>query len=354
MIEKCKLELIGADISTLDQIEDFGGKFYHNGTEIDLMEILKNYGFNTFRLKIWNNPGPPLSYPEGYNNENHVIKMAERIKKMNMKFLLDFHYSDFWADPQKQYKPNDWLDLRFDQLKEKVYEYTKDVITALDKKNLLPDIVQIGNEIDNGLLWDDGKIDGTVKQWDRFCQLIKSGITAVHDSVSKKNKIKVMIHRGDSCNNKSSRDFFDNLLFKNVDFDIIGFSFYPKWSTGFNDLQNNLNDMALRYKKDIIIAETAFGWTEENKDIYLIKADDAKHINIPFSVEGQKDFLRRLVNIVKKIPDGRGKGIFYWEPGFIQVDGVGWKYGEGNEWCNMLLFDFKGNALDSLEVFSEF
>jgi len=353
-MNKNNLFLIGADISTLDQIEDFGGKFYHNGKEIGLMEILKGHGFNSFRLKLWNNPGLPLSYPEGYNNKKHVIKMAERIKKMNMNFLLDFHYSDFWADPQKQYKPDRWLNLRFDQLIENIYEYTKDVIISLKEKDLLPDMVQIGNEIDNGFLWEDGRIDGTDIQWHRFCDLLKSAIKAVKDSLVNDDKIKIIIHKADSCNNIKARIFFDNILYQNVDFDIIGFSFYPKFHGGFNELQKNLNDMSLRYKKDIVIVETAWGWTMENNSIYLIKPDDPNPDNLPFSVDGQKEFLKRLVKIVKEIPDNRGKGIFYWEPGFILVDGVGWKYGEGNEWSNMLLFDFNGKALDSLDVFLEF
>ncbi len=348
------LFLIGADISTLDQIEDFGGKFYHDGKEKGLMEILKDHGFNSFRLKIWNNPGLPLSYPEGYNNKNHIIKMADRIKKMGMKFLLDFHYSDFWADPQKQNKPGQWLNLSFDQLADKVYEFTYDVIASLNERDLLPDFVQIGNEIDNGFLWDEGRVDGSEMQWERFCRLLKSGIKAVGDSTANEGKIKIIIHKADSCNNKNARTFFDNLLLKKVDFDIIGFSFYPKFHGGFNELQNNLNDMASRYKKDIIIVETAWGWTTDKNSDYLIKTDDPNPDNLPFSVIGQKSFLKKLVKIIKEVPDNRCKGLFYWEPGFIKVDGVGWKYGAGNEWCNMLLFDFKGNALESMDVFLEF
>jgi arabinogalactan endo-1,4-beta-galactosidase len=239
-------------------------------------------------------------------------------------------------------------------LASKVYDYTRDVITSLNSKNLLPDIVQIGNEIDNGMIWDDGKLDGTKEQWDKFCSLIKNGIMAVRDSIDNKNKIKIMIHKADSCNNNMARYFYDNIISRNIDFDVIGFSFYPKFHGGFDELQNNVNDMATRYGKDIIIAETAWGWTTDKNSMYLIKSDDPVKVKLPFSVEGQIEFLKRVADIVKQIPGGRGKGIFYWEPGFILVDGVGWKYGEGNGWCNMLLFDFKGNALDSLDVFSEF
>jgi arabinogalactan endo-1,4-beta-galactosidase len=210
-------------------------------------------------------------------------------------------------------------------------------------------MVQIGNEIDNGLLWEDGRLDGTQVQWDKFGSLVKSGIEGVKQSIKNNENISIMIHKADGCNNQAARNFFDNIHKINIEFDIIGFSYYPFFHGTFEELKMNLKDISKRYHKDIIIVETAWGWTGENGDGYphLIKTN--KPLKLPFSGKGQILFIKRLVDIIIKI--NHCKGLFYWAPEFIPINGVGWKNGEGNEWDNMTLFDFQGNALDSLDAF---
>jgi arabinogalactan endo-1,4-beta-galactosidase len=354
MDKKEHLLIIGADISQLKQIEDFGGKFYLNQEEKDCVEILRECGFNYIRLKVWNNPGLPLSDPAGYNSKKYVMEMAQRVKKLGFKLLINFHYSDFWADPNKQVKPAAWRNLSFAMLKKAVFDFTKDVCASLAGNGVAPDMVQIGNEVDNGMLWDDGRLDGSDKQWNQFAELLKSGIQGVKESIPEDLKAKIMIHKADGCNNTQARYFFDNLLRRDVQFDCIGFSFYPFFHGTFKALKENLNQIAVTYKKDIIVVETAWGWTMEKGDGYPHLINTSHPLNLPFSVDGQIRFLKHLYKVIKGIPYQRGKGFFYWEPSFIPVKGAGWKYGEGNEWENMTLFDFQGNALNSLTVFKQF
>ncbi len=343
----------GADISTLQQIEDFGGKFYDQSREQNCLDILKNHGFNYIRLKVWNNPGLPESDPAGYNNKEHVLQMANRVKKAGMGLLIDFHYSDFWADPQRQSKPREWSNLDFDHLQQAVYDYTNNVITDLKKQGTLPEMVQIGNEISNGFLWEDGRLDGiqaTEEQWGRFITLLKSGLAGLSDSRDDREKpIQRMIHIDKGGDYKYNRYFFDNLLSFGVDFEIIGQSYYPEWHGTLEDLSDNLNKLALNYDQDLIIVETAYPWTTAANSITPNKASKGLD-GYPVNVEGQTKFLRDLMGIVKNVPQAKGAGFFYWEPCLITVEGAGWKYGEGNEWANMTLFDFEGNALKSLDI----
>lgn len=344
--------IIGADISTLEQIEDFGGKFYEGDVQRKADDILSDYGFNYIRLKLWNNPGLPNSHPAGYNNLIHTLSMAHRIKKKGFKFLLDFHYSDFWADPQNQAKPRQWEDLSFKELKNAVYIFTKEVITALKDIQCLPEMVQIGNEITNGFLWDEGRLYGdktTPEQWDRFCELLKSGIQGVKE-VYKKDDIRIMLHIDKGGDFEASRTFFDEVIKRDVPFDVIGQSFYGQWQGTPKDLERTLNLLATTYHKDIVVVETAHPWTTKSDSPTPNKVT-CEVEGYPASVEGQARFIRDVVSIIQRVPENRGLGLFYWEPAFITVEGCGWKYGEGNEWGNMTLFDFEGKLLESAKEF---
>ncbi len=345
----------GADVSTLQQIEDFGGKFYEGNREMDCLEILKNHGFNFIRLKVWNNPGLPTSDPAGYNNKEHVLQMAKRVKAAGMALLIDFHYSDFWADPQVQSKPQLWAHLNFKALQQAVYDYTKDVMLDLQKQDTLPEMVQIGNEISNGFLWDDGKLAGieaTNEQWSKFVDLLKSGLGGLKDSLKPEGQVKRMIHIDKGGDLNYSRYFFDKLISRDVDFDIIGQSYYSEWHGTIEDLRENLNQLALCYDQDIIVVETAYPWTSKSNSGLPNKVQTALE-GYPLSVEGQTKFLHDIIRTIKDVPQKKGAGLFYWEPGFITVEGAGWKYGEGNEWANMTLFDFEGRVLESMNVFKK-
>ncbi len=343
----------GADISTLQAIEDAGGKYYDNGVEKDLLDILQNHGVNYIRLRIWNNPVEA----DGYNDKEHVIALAKRVKAKGMKLLLDFHYSDFWADPGKQVKPEAWKDLSFDQLEQVVYDYTSGVMGELKDENAYPDMVQIGNEINPGMLLPDG----ATSNYDKLTALLKNGILAVRDTTPAGHEVKIMLHLAEGGKNDVFRNFFDAMQDRNVDYDVIGMSYYAYWHGPFNNLKNNLNDMASRYGKEVIVAETSYGHMLGDGDGYAdsFTQNEADEAGFPATVEGQAQLLQTVMNTVASVPNGKGVGVFYWEPAWIPVpkdaEGhyqAGWKSGEGSGWNNQAMFDFNGNALSSLDVFN--
>ena len=341
----------GADVSFLAEIEDMGGKFYEQGVSKDVLDIFKDHGFNYVRLKIWHTPR------KNYNNLEKVLQTAQRAKAKGMRFLLNFHYSDWWADPQKQTKPAAWKDLSFEVLQDSMAHYTREVITTLKSHGVLPDMVQIGNEITPGMLWDDGRVGGefdTAEQWRKLSKLVESGIAGVHSSLDSSEKVQIMIHLDRGGDNQATRWFFDHLLAHGVQFDIIGLSFYPKWHGTFSDLKSNLQDLASRYPHDLVIVETGYPWTLEwteregfDRDRNIFGRPSDLHAGYEPSVAGQKAFLQNLIRIIKEVPHQKGKGLFYWEPEWISVTGL------GSHWENVALFDFNGEALESLQAFKE-
>ncbi len=247
-------------------------------------------------------------------------------------------------------KPAAWENLSFQLLKDSVYQYTRSVITALKNQNTLPDIVQIGNEITCGILWNDGRVCdqfNTPQQWSQLAELINEGKRGVNESLGSDDSVKIMIHIDRGGDNNSSQWFFDHLLSENVDFDVIGLSYYPWWQGTMSDLEFNVNDLAERYGKEIIIVETAYPWTLDWYDnTQNIVGEPGQLLQgYPATVEGQKDFLNDLINIVRDIPDNKGSGLFYWAPEWISVPSF------GSPWENVTLFDFTGEVLNSISVF---
>jgi arabinogalactan endo-1,4-beta-galactosidase len=218
-------ELIkGVDISTLLEIEDNGGIFKENGNPKDALEIFRGHGINYIRLRVWHTPG------SGYCDLTKTLSMANRIKDLGLKLLLDFHYSDTWADPAHQTKPAAWQNLSFQELKDSIYFYTSNFVTALKNQGTLPDIVQIGNEITCGMLWNEGRVCdqfNTPQQWAQLGELINEGIRGVNESLNAGDTVKIMIHIDRGGDNASSQWFFDNLLEENVNFDIMVYLTIP-------------------------------------------------------------------------------------------------------------------------------
>ncbi|UOQ87244.1 glycoside hydrolase family 53 protein [Gracilibacillus salinarum] len=375
----------GVDISILDEVEKFGGEFFLNNQKRDLFEILKTKGIDTVRLRLWVNPfdsqGNP--YLGGTNDLSTTLRLARRAKAEGMKLMLNLHYSDFWADPKKQQKPKEWASLSQEELIEKVYSYTKEVLAVFDKENLVPEYIQIGNEITNGMLWPDGQTpkfkfeEKEFEVWeeherdgayDRLADLLKAGVSAVRENYHT-DQMKIILHLDFGGANKLYRIWFDEICKRDVDFDIIGLSYYPYWHGSLADLSSNLKDIGDRFKKDLLIVETAYAFTDESpKDEDSIFNRELSDIaGYPPTPKGQQDFLIDLMNTVKnlKTDDYCGLGIVYWEPAWLPVKQTTWasiegmKYGNdlgrgGNHWANQGLFDFKGNALETLDVFHSF
>ncbi len=346
--------IMGMDISMLYEIERLGGKYYDKGVEKDLLDILKDYGINWIRLRVWVDPRDENGNPLGGGNCDHVnmTEIAKRAKQKGLKLLLDFHYSDWWADPGKQSKPKAWEKLTGEALARAIYEYTKDVLKYMLKNNALPEMVQLGNELNNGFLWPDGQISGPgAGGFDGFVSLLTAGINAVREVDP---NIKILLHLADGGNNKLYRWLFDEMIKRNVDFDVIGLSFYPYWHGTLFELEENMNDLALRYGKDLIVVETAYAWTLQDVDEQpnILGTDSMiAQAGYKATLQGQVSFLTDLVELIHKVPRNKGLGIFYWEGAWIPVKGAGWKTGEGNPWENQTFFDFNGNVLPSLNFF---
>ena len=331
--KRTTLPIRGADVSSLKKSEDLGGSYRdENGVTGDALQILKEHGVNYLRLKVWVNPA------DGYNNQARVLHMAHRIKDQGLKLLVDFHYSDAWADPAKQFKPVAWKDYTFGQLIQAVYDHTYEVGHALRQQGTPADMVQVGNELNNGMLWPDGK----TPQWDNLTALLKSGCDAVkaaHPSTT------IMLHLAEGGNNTGARNWFDNVSARGVEFDLIGLSHYTYWHGSLADLQYNLNDLAARYRKDVVIAETAYPFTLAEADAQknVVHSEDQLTPGYPATEVGQGANLHDVMAVVRAVPNGRGLGVFYWEPTWTAVPGNGWDPvdpASGNEWENQALFNY--------------
>lgn len=250
------------------------------------------------------------------------------------KFLLDFHYSDTWADPGKQFLPEAWKELTHAQLVDAVFTYTRDAIVAFREAGVMPDMVQNGNEITNGMLWPDGKLP---ENWDNFAALVQAGINGVDAGRGNLPRPKIMVQVESSGNVTKTKTFFDALFARGIDCDVLGQSYYPWWHGSPLDLRETLNFMARTYRKEVMVVEAAYCW----------RPTEYRRHPPPFpeTPEGQRDFLAAVHEILLQVPDGLGTGVFWWEPM------VAPRPGSGGGLRNRGMFDDEGNALPVIRVF---
>lgn len=337
---RAALTVLGADLSSLLKSEDFGGIYREtDGTPGDALAILHAHGMNYARLRVWVDPA------DGYHNKERLLEMALRLQEQGLQLLVDFHYSDSWADPGKQNKPAAWADLDFAQLKQALYDHTFDVCSALVAQGTPPAMVQVGNEINAGMLWPDGRWD----QLDNLAELLKAGYQAVKDCSP---DTLVMLHIAEGGDNELARWWFDNMTNRDVPFDVIGISYYPFWHGSLAALQGNLADITVRYGREVIVAETAYAFTIADDDGFPnIFGADMEIAGYPITPAGQAAFLRDVMSIVRGVPGGRGLGVFYWDAVWTGVAGNGWDPADpstGNAWENQALFDFDDVVLPAL------
>jgi arabinogalactan endo-1,4-beta-galactosidase len=363
----------GMDISSLDEIEKLGAKFYDKGREEDLIKILKDYGTNYIRLRLWNDPKSETGIPYGAGNTDYetVLRLARRVKAAGLGFLLDFHYSDFWADPGKQRKPKAWVGYNVEELEKAVYDYTKEMMLRFIGEGITPDMVQVGNEVTNGLLWPEGQ----VPEYGNIARFISAGLRAVKETCP---TAKTMIHLDNGGNNELYNRWFDQYINvnKGEDFDIIGLSYYPFWHGTLDDLSYNMNDIAVKFGKELVVAEVSMGHTTKDYADYeklapnerkgmATKPELCAKVPFPMTKEGQCEFTKAFLETIEKVPENKGRGFFWWEPAWIPVPGSGWATDEalkyikeagpcGNEWANQALFDYDGNALPALQVIKDY
>ena len=340
------LSILGADISSLKKSEDLGGIYKDaSGTPGDALQILKDHGLNYARLRVWVDPA------DGYHDKAEILEMAVRLKEQNIKLLVDFHYSDNWADPGKQIKPAAWEDYDFEQLKQALYDHTFDVCNSLVAQGTPPDMIQVGNEINSGMLWPDGHT-WDPPNWENLAGLLTAGYNAVKDCSP---ETQVMLHIAEGGDNELARWWFGNIAREDVPFDVIGISYYPYWHGSLAELQYNLNDISARYDKDVIVVETAYAFTDQDNDHYPNIVDRTLAVpQYPLTPHGQRDMLRDVMSIVRAVDDRRGLGVFYWDATWTAVKGNGWDNTDpstGNAWENQALFDFDGKALPALEEY---
>ncbi len=350
----------GVDVSMTKELEEHGAEYFLDGEKRDLFEILALCGVNLVRLRLWNHPysNTGEAYGGGTNDLPATVALARRIIENGMDFMLDFQYSDFWADPAKQIKPKQWENITGYALRNKVYDYTKEVLLTLEREKVIPSIVQIGNEVTNGLLWPEGNVKNTKE----MAMLLDAGILAVREFNS---DIRVALHLDFGTDNAMYRKWFSDMEPFRLAFDMIGMSFYPFWNGSIEALIENMNDISKRFDKDVFVAETSIGYTTDNlgcNGIVFSKEMEEK-TDYPATKEGQLRFMRDLYHAVRYVKDGRGAAILYWEPGWLPIRECAWanpigcKYMNdiaelGNSWANQALFDEHGNANPALTQLS--
>jgi len=324
------LEINGADISFLPELRKSGIVTRNADGKIeDMLVTLKKEGMNVARIRIWNKPS------NNHSSLNEVAAFAKEIKSMGMKVWITVHYSDWWADPGKQTKPKAWANLPFSLLKDSLYQFTAKIM-----KEVNPEYIQIGNEINNGILWPDGSMSKLAQ----MKELLAQGIKAVRDN----NKAtKIMMHY---AGHDQAMPFFEKI--KDLDYDQIGLSYYPFWhGKNMDSLKLNIKLLGDKFGKDIVIAETAYPFTFEwnDKTNNVIGLANQIHPEFPPTVQGQKDFLFKVKEIIIKSP--KGIGFCYWAPEWVAFKGK--DATDGSSWENQALWGFDNKALPGIKVFNQ-
>ena len=366
---------LGIDVSTYFEEKRANARYLLNGKEVDPLKVFKDNGITYMRIRIWNNPFSEdhKPYKGGTCDVDNFLKLATLSKQYGYKIVPDFHYSDFWADPGKQFIPKDWANDSYETLLLKVSEFTKNTLLKLKDNGIDVEMLQIGNEITNGMLWPIGKLtdNGEGKRrgnYDALCGLLKAGINAAKDVYP---NAKIILHLERSGDAKVYQEFFEEMEKHNVNYDIIGASYYPYWHGSFKQLFTNLDACKARFNKEIMIMELGYGFTLED---YILTNNGAPHLvinedklkemkeNLPYPLneEGQASFIEEFLSLCKK----HGvEAVFYWEPLWIPGEDICWASSDGqkyinecgksqrNEWANQCLYDYKGNALKALNRF---
>lgn len=340
----------GVDVSSLKKSEDLGGVYKTtDNVPGDALAILKANGVNTIRLRVWVNPA------DGYNNHATTLAMAARAKALGLGVLVDFHYSDVWADPGHQTKPAAWSGYNLAQLKTAVYNATHSLCTALVAQGTPPEYVQVGNEINDGMLWPEGRLTTNGGNFTNLGQLLKEGIAAVRAASP---QTAVILHIAEGGTWTTVRSWFNKAVAQGVTWDYTGLSYYPYWHGSLSAFQTTINNAATTYSKPVVVCETAYPFTLGFADSQPNLVGSSSLIpGYPATEAGQRAMIKAIMNILNAVPNGRGAGLFYWEGTWTPVTGNGWDNtnpASGNSWENQALFDFTGKALTSMSLFADY
>lgn len=318
-----------ADMSFLPLIESENGVFKYNNTIQDPLLTLKNSGCNTIRLRLWHTPS------DEHSGIAEVKSLSLRCRQLGLKIWLTVHYSDTWADPSNQTKPASWQNMNFGSLKNAVSAYTSQIMDEIN-----PDIIQIGNETNDGMLWPEGKISSNETQ---FLDLVSTAVSIVRQ---KSNTTKIMLHYA----GLSGANYFFNKV-TTIDYDYIGLSYYPIWhGQNLDTLQNTINQLGQTYAKKVLIAETAYPFTLNYNDFTnnIVGLQNQLISTFPATEIGQKEYFTAIHNLIKQ--NAFGLGYCYWGAEWIAFRGP--TAVNGSSWENQALWDFNSNALPALSVFN--
>lgn len=333
----------GVDLSYVNELEDCGARYTNAAGDSDPYAILAAAGANIVRLRLWHSPDWTP-----YSTRDDVRRSIRRARANGMRVLLDFHYSDDWAHPGKQLVPKAWRELDDDALAGALGAYTEQTLEGLARDGLLPDVVQVGNEINTDLMISGEVDERTPVRWSRNAPLINAGIEAVRRVARRHDHpIRVMLHVAQPENVVG---WFDGARAAGVeDFDLIGVSYYPRWSsTPFSGIGPFVARLRERYQRDVVIVETAYPWTLEATDeAHNLLGADALVAGFPASIDGQR---RWLLELQRQVRSHGGLGIVYWEPAWISTR-CETRWGRGSHWENATLFDSSSGALHAGAAF---
>lgn len=337
--------VLGGDLSYVNEVEDAGAKYARSNGAVDPYALFAEKGCNLVRLRLWHTPSI-----NSYSGLEDVKKSIRRAKTANMRILLDFHYSDIWADPGRQNIPKAWSAITdLNLLGDSLYGYTLNTLLTLNKEGLLPEMVQVGNEINSEILQPEGKAKPNI-DWKRNAFLLNKGIAAVREASSKSGKkIEVMLHIAQPEN---AIKWFADASANGIDsYDWIGISYYPLWSTvKTKDLPYFINNLVTTHKKQLMVVETAYPHTLANADPANNILDDKALVpGYPATPAGQKQY---MIDLVKLILQGGGAGLVYWEPAWVSSSAKT-PWGQGSHWDNATFFD-AANKNEALPVFDFF
>lgn len=348
--------MMGVDASMIKKVIDQGGIYYNlNGVEQNVFEILADAGVNYMRVRVWNDPFSPIGLQGGGDMTiEQAFWIAREARRVNMRIILNLHYSDTWADPEHQVKPYAWETLTMSEMLDAIEDFTYDSVMYFKNRGVTPQMIQIGNEINNGMLFEEGRLiwnDPT--SYDRLANMLKSGIKGAKKA---DQFIKTIIHLADGGKFAIFDEFFGAMKDRKVDYDIIGASFYPFYHGTLDRLQDNLNQISAKYNKQVFVAETSYAYTQQShpnaSNIFGLNQEE--NGGYLATIQGQATSLRDVIEVVANVPNQKGLGIVYWEPAWLPVIGAGWaEDGTQATWSNQALFTYSGKALPSINVFKD-
>lgn len=317
---------VGADLSFLKAAEEQGVAFRDSGEVEPGLEIFREHGYDWIRLRLFHSPD------ELPNDLDYTIALAKAAQKRGYKFLLDYHYADSWADPGQQPIPKAWKGLSPDVLADSVFQYTRRTISAFRRAGVMPEMVQIGNEIRNGMLWPVGKLPD---HWDQFADLVKAGIDGVDAGRGQAPRPLIMIHYDQGADAEGAKRYYQKFDSYGIGYDVIGLSYYPWWHGNLLEFRETLLSLTDTFDKDVILVETAYNWRPS--------AYQEAPAPYPETPEGQREFLESVNRTLLNVSSRQIKGIFWWEPAVME-----------SPIRSRGMFDDENNALPVIHVFDKY